>query len=146
MTQNISYDEIIYNFNDILSGLIHHTLIRNQSDKKDFKIQFLKSCLDNIIENASDAPFKWFLFNIYNNDDYRENIINQNEKFFINKIDTESDDLVSEYDDDTKQDILMKLFEFRNIWDEIDKNTKDYIKKAVYTLVRLCQYYLLNFL
>lgn len=124
-------------FNLIIINMIKH-LTDYYSDPN--MIQ-LKIILENIIIESADEPISCFLLKVYKHDNYRINILAQNDKFFIDEINNNSDDdTISEYAHD--QDTMDKLFEFKNLWQQIDNDTKIFIKKSMMTLVRICDHYI----
>src|SRR5437764_7378647 len=91
--------------------------------------------LTDIIQQTPDELISFFLLKIYKNDDYRTNILKQNDDFFMKE----------DYDDFTDGDNerIVKLFEFKTLWNQIDTDTKNFIKKSMMILVKICQKYIL---
>ena len=92
-----------------------------------------KTQLENIIETAYEEPIAFFILNVYKNDKYRENILKQNDNFFIN-----------EHFGAETNETGMQIFEFKSLWKQIDDETKDYIKKSMVALVKISQRYILS--
>lgn len=99
----------------------------------------LKLVLTNIIIETPDEPISCFLLNVYKNDSYRKNILKQNDAFFIDEIDNNSDEI-----SDGDQDKVAKLFEFKDLWGKIDEDTRNFIKRSMMALVKICERYVLN--
>ena len=49
------------------------------------------------------------------------------------------DDIVGGDDESTA-----KLFEFKDLWQQVDEDTKKFIKKSMMALVKICQKYVLS--
>ena len=113
-------------------GMVNHITIY-YSDNKMSQLNF---ALENIIRIASDRPITWFITSIYKNDEYRKNILDQNDSFFIDQ------DYSSTLIGDTNK--LQQIFEFKRIWKQVDDVTKAYIKKSMMVLVMISQKYILN--
>ena len=76
------------------------------------------------------------MLNIYRNDTYRENILAQNDTFFLNE----------DFGNLTcgDKDKVSKLFEFKQLWTKIDETTKNFIKKSMCALIKLTQKYIMT--
>jgi len=129
-------DSLMNKFNIVIINMINH-LTEYYCDANMSQLKFI---LEQIITAEPNEPISCFLLKIYKIDEYRINILAQNDKFFIDEIDNSSDATISEYECD--QDTMNKLFEFKNLWQEIDDDTKTFIKKSMMTLVRICDYYI----
>lgn len=129
-------DELARKFNMVILNMINH-LTEYYCDVNALQLKFI---LENIIIGSPEEPISCFLLKVYKNDDYRINILAQNDKFFMDELDNSSDDTISEYEQD--QDTMDKLFEFKSLWQQIDNATKDFIKKSMMTLVRICDHYI----
>ena len=130
--KEIILEDLVFKFNMVISGMIKHiTEYYNDSS-----MSTLRTVLTDIIDKSPKEPISYFLLNIYKNDEYRINILNQNDNFFMNQ----------EYDEFTDGDDekTAKLFEFKDLWKQIDDDTKNFIKKSMMAMVRICQKYILN--
>lgn len=128
-------DILIDKFNMVLLNMVNH--ITEYYD--DLNSSSLKLILKDIIMDKPEEPISYFLLNVYKNDDYRKNILKQNDKFFIDEIDNNSESL-----SDGDEEKIAKLFEFKNLWQKIDIDTKNYIKKSMLILIKICQKYILT--
>ena len=127
--------EWVNKFNYVVINMIDH-ITEYYGDSNMAK---LKLFLTSLIVDAPDEPIACFLLNVYKNDDYRNNILNQNDKFFINEVDANYEKL-SHGD----QDKARKLFDFKDLWGVIDQDTKSFIKKSMMTLVKICGRYIMT--
>jgi hypothetical protein len=101
-------------------------------------IKTLKTIIIEFIKSKPQEPILQFLQHIYRNDLYRESLRGGNDNFFIGTIDSQS------YDSDNSEienDMIKKLFEFKEIWNRMDENTKQYIKKSMKCLVVISENY-----
>jgi hypothetical protein len=131
-SKDIILKDLIFKFNMVIMGMIRHiTTYHTESSMAGMEL-----ILSDIIEKMPQEPISVFLINIYKNDEYRLNILKENDKFFMEE----------SYDDFTGGDDerTTKLFEFKNLWKQIDQETKDFIKKSMMTLVKICQKYILS--
>ena len=124
--------DLIFKFNMVIMGMIKHIT----EYYGDSSMSGMELVLSDIINKTPDEPISCFLINIYKNDSYRLNILQQNDKFFIDEC----------YDEFTEGDDVRtaKLFEFKYLWKQIDDDTKDFIKKSMMALVKICQKYILS--
>jgi len=122
----------IFKFNIVVDGMIKH-IVEKYKDSKFSKIKIL---FDIFISNHSKEPINMFLKKVYSNDKYRHNIIEENEDFFMN-------DTFDDVPDKDKDDAFKYIFHFRDLWKQISEDTKIYIKKSMYVLVKICEEYLL---
>jgi hypothetical protein len=124
--------DLIFKFNMVIAGMIRHIT----EYYGDSTMSGMDIFLNDIIEKTPKEPISCFLMNIYKNDQYRTNILKQNDDFFLEE----------DYDELTEGDNekTSKLFEFKDLWKQIDNDTKNYIKKSMMTLVKICQKYVLS--
>ena len=121
--------ELRRKFNTVISAMINHITDYHN----DATMSTLRLVLDQIISNTPDEPISFFLLHVYSNDAYRQNIIAMNDEFFMKE----------EYNG-LKQEDVGKLFEFKNLWTQIDQDTKNFIKKSMHALVKISQQYVLS--
>ena len=117
-------------FNSISLSMIE--LISTYYD--DALITLMKKIAETIIPIRPAEPISYFLIHIYQNDEYRKQIEDENDKFFLrenfNSITNGNTSLIN------------KLFEFKQIWGKINENHKLFIKKSVKTLVSISTLYI----
>jgi hypothetical protein len=122
-------NDLIITFNEVMMGMVKY-LTEYHEDINTMKIKII---LENIIETAFEEPIAFFVLNVYNNDKYRENILKQNDDFFLSEhFGTESDET------------MMQIFEFKTLWGQIDEDTKKFIKRSMIALVKISQKYILS--
>jgi hypothetical protein len=129
MTDNKKLSKLENKFNIILLGMIKY--ITNYQN--DAKITVLSTLIEQIISNKPDEPISCFLLYIYRNDDYRINILNENDAFFMNHD-------ISEIGNS----MIKQVFEFKELWKKINDETKQYIKRSMKALVLISQKYILS--
>lgn len=124
-------NELTGKFNFVIMSMIDY--ITRYYD--DLNITKMKICVDEILKNSPKEPISYFLLHVYTHDKYRKNILLQNDKFFIDQ----------KYEDITngEENKMAQLFEFKNLWKQIDDDTKKYIKKSMMALVKISQKYVL---
>lgn len=127
---NINQD-LIKNFNTVISNMISH-IVDYYSDKSD-DINKIHKILKNTIKVYPKKPILYFINNVYINDAYRKNLLEQNDAYFMNYTDKSLD-----------KNTMNKMFEFKDLWKKIDDDTKTYIKRSMMALVLICQEYILN--
>jgi predicted methyltransferase len=139
-------DSLVNTFNLVVINMIRH-ITEYYGDPNMVKLQLV---LEDIIIKTPDEPIACFLLNVYKNDDYRHNILKQNDKFFMDEIDKQSL-TISDYDQDNNQnndqnnqEQIVKMFEFKTLWQHIDTDTKCFIKKSMMGLVKICQKYIFS--
>ncbi len=124
-------NDLISKFNTVIMGMINH-ITDYYGDSNMIKMKII---LENIINTAHDQPMTYFLMNVYMNDKYRSNILKQNDDFFLN----ENYDTLTENDNSK----ITQLFQFKDLWKQIDIDTKNFIKKSMIALVKISQKYIL---
>lgn len=124
--------DLVFKFNVVITGMIKHI----NEYYGDSSMPGMEMILNDIIDKSPEEPISCFLMNIYKNDSYRINILKQNDKFFMEE---DYDEFTSGDDERTS-----KLFEFKDLWKQIDMDTKNFIKKSMMALVKICQKYVLS--
>ena len=124
-------NDLISKFNTVIMGMINH-VTDYYGDSNMLKMRLI---LENIINTAHDEAISYFLINIYMNDKYRSNILKQNDDFFLN----ENYDTMTE----NNKEKIAQIFQFKDLWTQIDLDTKNFIKKSMIALVKISQKYIL---
>jgi len=119
----------VIQFNKVVELIISH-IVDEYNDDKFKKLKFL---FNTFISNSSKKPINMFLEKVYSNDEYRKNIIDQNEEFFMN----------NDFSNINDKDDLTHVFEFKELWKTVNVETKLFLKKSLFTLVKLCEKFLL---
>src|SRR5689334_17443249 len=70
--------DLVSKFNIVIIGMVRH-ITDYYGDTSTAKLQII---LTNIINDTPNEPISYFILNVYKNDDYRTNILRQNDKFF----------------------------------------------------------------
>jgi len=116
-----------------------NTLIKDLSDtiSKDFPndhtLGTYKGVMENIITSKPLEPISLFLMHIYKNKEYRDNIMEKNDKFFINNDH-------SKITDGDQQKVSM-MFQFKHCWKYMSDPLKDYVKSSLITLINITEQY-----
>lgn len=126
-------NELIDKFNSTITGMINHVVKYHDDDFTN-----CKKLIDISIFANPKLPINMFLEYIYKNDEYRVNIREQNESFFMKELDKESKNKNQDYE------MMTKLFEFKTLWSKIDLTTKNFIKKSMMILVLICDKYIIS--
>lgn len=124
-------DDLIEKFNITITNMVDH-IIKYHDDN----FNNCKKLLEISMFTNQKMPINMFIEYIYKNDDYRMNIREQNESFFIQELEKETKKKKKD------QDMISKLFEFKSLWGKIDNNAKSYIKKSMMILVVICDKYI----
>jgi len=118
-------------------NLVVISMIRHLTDYyNDPSMTQLRIVLEEIIIETPDEPIAQFIMKIYKNDDHRRSILASSDNFYTSAIGSMNTNNMNT----TKE----RLFEFNNLWNQIDDDTKSFIKKSMKTLVKICQQYILS--
>ena len=101
------------------------------------EVQMAEKVVERILSKKDKTIIMmFFIKNVYGKDEYRENIIAMNDEYFIKQ----------EYKIDAKdkENMINKIFNFKQTWNKMEKNDKKYIKIKMYELVNLCTDFLLE--
>jgi hypothetical protein len=128
----MSKNKYINDFNEVIIGIVKY-ITQFYGDMNTIKIQYV---LEETIKKTPEELIFLFMCKIYNNDEYRKNILAQNDLFFIGE---DYSDLVK--NDENK---VAQIFQFKSLWKTIDDNTKTLIKKSMVALVNISREYILN--
>lgn len=120
-------DETISSFNQIALNMIDH--LRQHFKESVFNRKYM--IISNFFRFKPKEIIIMFLDNIYSNDDYRKQIKAGNEDFFMSQ---SYDNLKSNYD--------TNIFEFKDLWVNMNKSTKMIVKESMQMLVEHCELYL----
>jgi hypothetical protein len=129
--KKMKLDDLVCKFNIITMGIMNHVV----QYYNNIFIGNVKIVLENIIIKQPDELISGFLLHVYKNDEYRKNILEQNDNFFM------QEDLEKVADGD--QEKIVEMFKFKNLWQQFDDDTKVFIKKSMATLVMISQHYIL---
>lgn len=124
-------------FNYVMLNMIKY-ITKYYGDKDMKKIYKI---IEKFIDNAPDEPIAYFLIYIYNIDEYRINILMNNDDFYLGKITAKIDFPI--YAKEKYSKFITKLFEFKDLWPKIDNNARKYIKKSMKCLVSISSHYVM---
>jgi len=128
--------ELVDKFNTVVMGMIDHIIdYYSEADMCKFRV-----ITEHIINKTPEGPISGFIMHIYKNDEYRKNILNRDESFFIREADVK----MNQEEKNGNNAAVSRLFEFKQIWGKIDDDTKEFIKKSMIVLVKISQKYILS--
>ena len=127
---NKNIGSLISMFNSLINELID-LILREFPQMSDIK-KYSKS-IKKSIENRPLEPLSMFLMNIYKNDEYRINILAENDDFFVK----------SDFKDFDSEKLKL-LFQWKSNWNDLSDPNKKYIKGVMSTLVNICDMYIEN--
>lgn len=128
LTQEINgYVEM---FNSVCKQIGSHLLSKFPKNRN---IHIYNDVVQDIIKKKPAEPISIFVVNIWANDDYKDSILESNEKFFM---ENEHEELTGS--DKSNSDILSQV---KSCWGDMNDESKYFIKEAFKTLVNLCDVY-----
>lgn len=108
-------------FNAVLLSIFNHiTQFYTHAEVENAKEQ-----ITEVLIESPNGPICCFLKYVYLNDEYRRNLMDMNESFFMDSKRTSDPELAKD------QAILEKIFSFKNIWSSFAKSTKQFIMRAL---------------
>lgn len=119
--------EIINLFNKVINDMF---LFMMDNYNKDINFDIYYDFYKKIVKKNKKILIKQFLKHIYLNDDYRENILEKNDNFFVNK-DIEGFGL--------QKIMIKKIFSFKKKWNIMDDDDKEYIKNCMVALIKITE-------
>lgn len=133
MASNNEEKKILYEnkFNTVIISMIDHI-------KKFYNLEQIDNMyeqFENILMESPSGPICCFLKYIYVSDEYRKNIMEMNEKFFIG-------DQTSNLEISKDIAIIESMFPFKKTWLSFKKSTRIYIMKCMKALVLICTKYI----
>jgi len=123
-------NEIIKSFNNLILMMINH--IANRYEKSYFAMYH--NTIKMFINDRPSEPISQFIVHIYSNDDYRRQIKEENDLFFLGQ----------NYNHITSGDKykISKMFEFKDLWKEMDNNMKGLVKSVMKLLINQAEMYI----
>ena len=119
-------------FNAVMLGIFNHvTQFYTNSEVSNAKDQ-----ITEVLIESPDGPICCFLKYVYMNDEYRRNLTEMNEEFFLDNQRTLDPELAKD------QAIIEKIFSFKTIWTSFAQDTKSFIMRALRGLVKISTKYI----
>lgn len=118
-------------FNAVCKQVAGHLLGKFPNNRN---IHIYNDVITDIMKKKPQEPISVFVLNIYANDKYKDSILAGDDNFFRNN---DHKDLTSK--DESGAEVL---FQFQSCWDELNKDSRHFIKEAMKTLVNLCDVYI----
>lgn len=120
-------------FNLVVFGMFEHVTNFYANDE----ITNAKKQLDEILMQCPDGPICCFLKYIYLKDEYRENLLDMNQAFFLDSGTVEQDPEVQK-----DREIIENIFKFKTVWSSFASDTKYFIMRSLKGLVKICDTYI----
>lgn len=141
-------------FNMVMMGIFEHvTKFYSHED-----VDSAKEQINSVLMESPSGPISCFLLHVYRNDEYRANLLKQNQSFFTGLLDdglsnisdtgsvgsTTSDRSDRSSLSDMMKDkmILDKIFSFKKIWSSFTSNTKIFIMRSLRGMVLISTEYI----
>ncbi len=120
-----------------LCNLVIFNMIDTVSNEfpNDFYLGICKELFNKIKAKNPEEPISAIIIHIYSNASYKDNILAENEAFFIN------DDYTKIVDKDAEKKIA--IFQFKSCWSQMDDEMKTYIKQSMKTVMNICERYII---
>jgi len=125
---NIEIQQCMMMFNSIMKDLAE-ILIKQFPDEVILKTYY--GVIKETLTMKPQDPINKFVFNIYKNKEYRENIKTGNDEFFKN----------SKNIKDLNHGLF---FQFTLYWDRLNKEKQNYIKSALKTMIDIVEIYIVK--
>lgn len=120
--------DVIDSFNKISINMITHL----GNEFKDSIFGKNKSMIKNFFKFKPNEVIIMYLENIYADDEYRKNIKDGNDQFFMNQ----------SYNNIKNSGYESRIFEFKDIWCKMSVNTQLIVKDSMSMLIDHCELYL----
>lgn len=129
LTNNL--DKYATMFNTIMSNMAN-TISKNFPD--DGTLDIYANVINKIIASTPFEPISLFLLYVYRNDEYRHNILEGNDNFFLTNTHTHitNDD----------QEKINMMFQFKKCWIYMDEQMKKYTRSCMITMVNISEQYI----
>lgn len=92
--------------------------------------------IDEVLMESPEGPICCFLKYVYMNDEYRRNLQDMNESFFLNSQRINDPEVARD------QAIIEKIFSFKKVWTQFSRDTKNFILRAMKGLVAISTRYI----
>lgn len=120
--------DLVESFNQIALNMVSHL----GNEFKDSIFGKNKIMIKNFFKFKPNEIIIMFLNNIYENDNFRKQIKEGNDKFFMEQ----------SYEKAKKAGYESRIFEFKEIWVKMTNSTKIIVKESMGMLVDHCELYL----
>jgi hypothetical protein len=127
-------DNYVEMFNSVCKQVSGHLLNKFPNNRN---IHIYGDIVNDVMKKKPKEPISIFVRDIYSNDKYRDSILERNETFFRHN---DHKDLTTK--DESGSEVL---FQFQSCWDDLNKESRNFIKEAMKTLINLCDVYIEQF-
>jgi hypothetical protein len=124
-------DNYVEMFNSVCKQVSSHLSNKFPNNRN---IHIYGDVVNDVMKKKPKEPISIFIDKVYSNDKYRDSILEGNESFFRN---SDHKDLTQHDESGTEV-----LFQFQSCWDDLNKESRHFIKEAMKTLVNLCDVYI----
>jgi hypothetical protein len=121
-------NDVIESFNKIALNMVTHL----GNEFKDSMFGKNKTIIKNFFKFKPNETIIMFLESVYSYDDFRKKIKEGDDKFFMQQ----------SYNDAINAGYETRIFEFKDIWLKMNKDTKKIVKESMAMLVEHCELYL----
>jgi hypothetical protein len=120
-----------------LCNLVVYSMIDTVSNEfpGDFYLGICKELFEKIKSKSPEEPISAIVINIYSNDEYKNNILEENDAFFIN------DNFSNIVNKDAEKKIA--IFQFKSCWAQMTDDMRTYIKQSMKTVINICERYII---
>ena len=117
-------------FNKASAGLVSY--LSNTCPKSYFAQN--EQMIHDLIKKKPEEPIAYFTKFVYRDDEYREKLLDGDEDFFMEH---SWDDIPN-----MEEQIIKKIFDFKELWVELNKEDKNTIKGIMKGFIVLCEKYI----
>jgi hypothetical protein len=130
----IQIQKIVYEnkFNMVIMNIFNHiTSFYQHSDITNAQDQ-----MNDVLMQSPDGPICCFLKYVYLNDTYRQKLLDMNEEFFLDSGRIDDPDVAKD------KAIIERIFSFKKIWGDFNRETKHFIMRGLRGLVLISTRYI----
>lgn len=99
-----------------------------------------KESIKSFVEEKPAEPIAYFLKYVYDNDTYREKLLNMDDSYFLNQ---DFQEVISDNPFKKETEVYVKkMFYFRNLWLSFDETSKDLIRRSMISLLKISEKYI----
>ncbi len=121
-------NEIITSFNTIGMYMINY--LSGKSPKSFFGCN--QSFIETFFKHRPREGIALFIQNVYSNDEYRTSIKNGDDTFFLHE----------SFNEAKSEGYESKIFEFKDLWKNLDEDSKSLIKESMQMLIEHAETYI----
>lgn len=119
-------------FNAVMIGIFNH-VTEFYSNKE---VENAREQITDVLIESPSGPICCFLKYVYNNDTYRNNLMEMNESFFLDMERVDDPEIAKD------KMIIERIFSFKKIWSSFKPDTKYFIMRSLRGLVKISTEYI----